>query len=302
MGLPRDCVLEASERRRKKILEYLKKGLPPKAARPLTDAQVRDHLLPAILKGPLGELVSALYKYAPDPFTKPMKDLGLKKKEQIDVKSSQLFFVNIYKYVAGALSGPPLDVYQRSGSMAELELANSRPPALVAGESSAFFKDIPQRLLAFHIARNVLYARPELFLARIFHADGLRDLLAGFIGLYNQKALVLGSPGEVQTWAQTFTELPEAVVKRVKDLTIPAYGELKTPNAVQQSAEAADLAALRAGLLMAGDLEAAVRGAGDAVEGVTRMSSQQKAKELMMFAVSEDHFALREHLGLAIKG
>jgi len=210
--------------------------------------------------------------------------------------------VNIYKYVAGALSSPPLDVYQRSGSMAELELVNTRPPALVAGEQSPFFKDIPQRLLAFHIARNLIYARPELFLARVYHADGLRDLLAGFIGLYNQKALALGSPGETQNWAQAFLELPEAVVKRVKDLTIPAYGEMKTPNTITQYAEAADIAALRGGLLMAGDLEAAARGAGDAVEGVTRMSSQQKSKELIAFAVSEDHFALREQLGLAIKG
>ena len=71
----------------KKIIEHLKKGLPPKASRPLTDAQVRDHLLPPILKGAISDLVSALYKYAPDPFTKPIKDLGLKKKEQLDVKS-----------------------------------------------------------------------------------------------------------------------------------------------------------------------------------------------------------------------
>lgn len=286
----------------KKIYEYLKKGLPPKAQRPLTEQLIRDHLLHPGAKTAIGELCAQLYRNAPDQLTKSTKDLNLKKKELLDIRTSQLFFANVFKYVAGVLAAPAIDVYQRQSSMAELELVNSRPPALLAGEDSPYFKDIPQRLLSFHLARNVTYARPDLFLARAYPGDALRDLMAAFVGLFNQKAAALGDPREVQAWMQVLSALPEPVMRRVKDFTVAAYGEMKNQGAVSAFSEAAEYSALRAGLLMCGDLDVAARGAQEAGDGCARLSAQQRVRELVLFGVSEDHFVLREQLGLAIKG
>ena len=186
------------------------------------------------------------------------------------MKSSQLFFVNIYKYVAGALATPPLDIYQRGGSMAELELVNSRPPALAAGENSAFFKEIPQRVLAFHASRETPSSPGRSCSWPAFSTPMVCAICSPGVHwlVHREGALALGSQGEVQNWAQAFQTLPEATLKRCKELTIPAYAELKNQGAAQQYAEAVELVGLRAGLLMAGDLDAAARAIGDAAEGV----------------------------------
>jgi hypothetical protein len=242
-----------------------------------------------------------LYKASADTFTRPAKDLELKKKDAIDLKSSQLFFVNILKYCVGALNAPVVDVYRRTGSMAELELFNSRPPAIAAGEENAVFKETSHKLLAFHIARNLMFARPELFLARIYPGDGLRDLVAGFIMMFNPKAGALGHQNEVQAWAELLSTIPEQALRRLKDLAVPAYNDLKG-GLLKQYAEGCEHTAFRAGLLMSGDLEVALRACGDAADGAARVGPQDRVRELLMYSVSEDFFTLREAMGLAIKG
>jgi hypothetical protein len=185
--------------------------------------------------------------------------------------------------------------------MADLEFFNSRPPALAAGEDSPIFKDAAQKVLCFHIARNLVYARPELFLARIFIGDALQNLLAGFIALFNPKAGVLGDPREVEGWMQAFRQVPETSLRRVKDFAVSAYNEMKG-RSVAGFSEAAEYTAFRAALLMTNDLDIAARAAAEAHEGAARIPPDRRVKDLVMFSVSEDYFALRELLGLAIKG
>ncbi|MCC6809135.1 MAG: hypothetical protein IT381_17030 [Deltaproteobacteria bacterium] len=293
--------LKSANDEEKKIFEYLKKGVPAKAQKPLTEAIVKEHLLHPNLKGGIGDLAAGLYKSAPDMFTKTAKDLDLKKKDLIDVKSSQLFFVNILKYVQGALAAPMVDVYRRSGSMQELELVNARPPAVAAGEENPVFKESSHKILCYHIARNLTFARPELFLARIYPGDQLRDLLAAFVAMFNPKAGTLGNQAEVTAWVEVLQQIPEASLRRIKDLAIGAYNDMKA-GLLKIFAEAAEHTAYRAALLMSGDLEVAARATAEAADGAARVAPQERVKELVLFSVSEQHFALREALGLAIKG
>ncbi len=293
--------LKSANDEEKKILEYLKKGIPAKAQKPLTEALVREHLLHPNLKGGIGELATGLYKAAPDLFTKTAKDLDLKKKDMVDLKSSQLFFVNILKYVQGAMSAPNVDVYKRSGSMTELELINARPPAIAAGEENPVFKESSHKILCYHIARNLTFARPELFLARIYPGDQLRDLLAAFVAMFNPKAGGLGNPAEVTAWVEVLQQIPEAALRRIKDLAIGGYNDMKS-NLLKGFQESVEHTAYRAALLMSGDLDVAARATAEAADGAARIAPQERVRELVLFSVSESHFALREALGLSIKG
>lgn len=293
--------LKSANDEEKKIFEYLKKGVPAKAQKPLNEAMVKEHLLHPNMKGGIGDLAAGLYKAAPDLFTKPAKDLDLKKKDLIDVKSSQLFFVNILKYVQGALNAPPVDVYRRSGSLNELELVNARPPAIAAGEENPVFKESSHKILCYHIGRNLTFARPELFLARIYPGDQLRDLLTAFVAMFNPKAGTLGNPAEVQAWVEVLQQIPEAQLRRIKDLAIGAYNDMKA-GLIKIFAEACEHTAYRAALLMCGDLEVAARATAEAADGSARIAPQDRVKELVLYSVSEPYFVLREALGLAIKG
>ena len=79
--------------------------MPQKATRGLVEDQWKLVLHPG-LQGNIGTLANWLYMGARDLLTFPAKDLNLKKKDQIDVRTSDLYFANLARYAAGEpLSG-----------------------------------------------------------------------------------------------------------------------------------------------------------------------------------------------------
>jgi hypothetical protein len=61
-----------------------------------------------------------------------------------------------------------------------------------------------------------------------------------------------------------------------------------------------DLTADRVGLVLAHDLETAIECVRAAGEGDVPLSTQQRLKELVLFAISEAYFGIRKDLGISI--
>lgn len=291
--------LKEADAEEKKIFEYLAQGVPAKASRGMLDEQWQMVLHPD-LSGPIGTLAAALYRAAPDVLTIASKDLNLKKKDLIDVRQSDLYFANMMRYVGKMLNVQGVDLYRKSGSIEPLHLVNAQPPALVAGENHEVFRDSAQKVVLYHIGRNLAYAKPEMFLAAVHPGDQLRDLLLGLCIIYNRSFQHNGDPREVERWASVFERLPPQVLKRLQQPTHDAYKQILQVRPLEQYAAAVEITASRAGLIAAGDLNAAVRGITEGGEGASNLPTRLRVKELVLFAVSKPYLQLRETIGAAL--
>jgi len=291
--------LKSADAEETKIFEYLAQGVPPKATQRLLEEQWPLVLHPD-LSNPVGQLVAWLYRSAPDMFTRPAKDLNLKKKDQIDVRTSDLYFANMVRYVLKMLSLPPLDLYRKSGSMDALHLAPSQPPALVAGENNEIFRDAQQRIVLFHVGRTAAYGRPELYLARIYPGDELRDLLFATCVVFNRSLPHNGDPREVDRWAQAIEKLPPQVLKRLQAPAMAAYPELTKGRGLEAYTSAVEITAARAGLIACGDIMSAVRGVTDGGLGASGLPVRNRVKELVLFTLSKEYLQIRQLTGSAL--
>ncbi|MFC1609369.1 tetratricopeptide repeat protein, partial [Myxococcota bacterium] len=291
--------LKEADEEERKIYEYLGQGVPPRATQRLIEDQWQLLLHPD-LKNPVGTLAAWLYRSAPDFFTKPARDLGLRRRDQIDVRSSDLYFANMMRYVAKMLNLQSVDLFRKSGSMEPLQLIAAQPPALVAGENNDVFRDAAQRVVLFHVGRTLTYARPELFLARVHPGDELRDLLLGLCVVYNRSLQHNGDPREVNRWAQAFERLPPQALKRLQQPARVAYKELVGGRALDEYGAAVEITAARAGLVACGDLVSSVHGITDGGQGASSMPTRMRVKELVLFAVSKEYLEVRKLVGAAL--
>lgn len=291
------CLNEADEEE-KKVFTYLQQGIPALATQSLSDDQW-PMLLHPDLNGPVGQLAANLYRAAPDFCTVPAKDLNLKKKDFIDVRTNELYLATRMRYVGKLLNIQGVDLYKKSGSMEPLTLVPAQPPALAAGEANDIFRETDQRMLLFQVGRNMAYARPELFLGRAHPGDELRDVLFGLCLVYNRQLTHSGNPREVDRWAQHFERMPAPALKRVQELAKNAYPLIGKGDALKQYQAAVETTAARAGLVASGDLAASIRGitkTGETGAG----SVKQRIKDLVLFAVSREYFQLRQYSGGAL--
>lgn len=291
--------LNAADEEERKVHDYLAQGVPQKATRGLMEDQWKLLLHPG-LAGPVGTLASWLYRSAPELVTVPAKDLGLKKKDQIDVRQSDLYFANLARYAAKVLNIQVFDVFKKSGSTEPLHVVNAQPPALVAGEHNDVFRDAAQRVVLYHLGRNLAYSRPELFLAGIFPADQLRDMLIGLCVVYNRALGHNGDVHEVERWAQTFEKLPPPTLKRLQPAAQAAFGELIKGRPLEAYTTAVELTAARAGLLVAGELASSVKGISEGTPGASQLPTRDRVKELVLFSVSRPYLELRKVVGAAL--
>jgi len=184
--------------------------------------------------------------------------------------------------------------------MDALHLVHSQPPALVVGENNEVFRDTNQRVVLFHIGRNMAYARPELFLARIYPGEELRDLIYGLCVLYNRQLQHDGHPSTVDNWAGVLSRSPQQALKRLQPMVMQGYHEVAKGKPLLEYMAAVEHTAIRAGLLASGDLVASGRGVTDGGEGASHMPVPERLKELVYFAVSKPYLQLRKTIGASL--
>jgi hypothetical protein len=88
------------------------------------------------------------------------------------------------------------------------------------------------------------------------------------------------------------------VLKQVVRKFVDAGGKAD----IKRWMQAAEITALRAGLILCDDVETAVRMTQQiASESTADLAPRDKVKELVIYSISESYFSLREQLGIQIK-
>ncbi len=292
--------MNSADDEEKQVLQYLLRGVPPQGQGALREDSW------ALLRHPgldnvIGKTVVELYRVAREHFMFPIKQHGLKKKDYVDCRNSDLWFANWVRYAAKMLNLPMTDLYRRSGSMEPAHAANTQPPSLIVGENNELFRN-PSfvNVTRFQVGRAIAYARPDMFLPRVFPGEEFRDMLFGLCYLFNRNLQHPGHPGTVERWATVLQRVPQQGLRRLAPMVEPMYKAIIQVGPLNEYLSAVEYTANRAGLLVAGDLNAAHRGITEGDEGTSSVPVNERIKELVLFATSPQYLQARKLVGSAL--
>ena len=236
----------------------------------------------------------------------PHKDFGIKREDRRQLASDQLMFSKLFVYVSQVLNAPLPDLYLVEDDKAsDIQLANAIEknelcpsfvvrPNLLQGKS--------EREVAFLSARRLTFMRPEYYLRMLLPTNTELKVaaLSAIVMVQPQFAV---PPNMVATIQQYLPKMKKRMMPHALEQlgTIVQRFLNATPEInVAKWGHAVDAASHRAGFVVCGDLEIAARAIAAEPVVVDGPTVKDKVKELVLFSISEDYFAVRAQLGLTI--
>ena len=234
-----------------------------------------------------------LYRSAPALFMEGQRKLGLKKKEKVNPSSARakLRFFDVCSSLRALLDVDEVEHYNRAGSEA---------PRLVAGAPAGHVRRRGTRLLQGHEDLSAALdgrARDGPCAAR--DRAGVCAVSARFGCGVGSGALPRLSPQgsgvdhgidakRIAQWKKALAKGLSPVAARAMQQPLSACLERHEMRDLAGYLEGAEQTALRAALLVAQDC------------AVVQDNEQGQVRDLVQFALSEDHFLLREKLSMTI--
>ncbi len=238
---------------------------------------------------------------------KEHKDWGLKRKDKRDVANDQVLFSRVFNYVNQVLGVPTPELYLRPESPGEMDLANAKEkgqlvPSLVV--FSGLVQGRPEKELAYVIGKRLTFMRPDHFVRWPHVVPTVAELKIVFLA-----ALKLVQPkfevkaDVAQGVAQYVHHLQRTVApQQIEQLSavVQRFVTSKGEADIHKWANAVDMTATRMGFLICNDLEIAARIVQTEPVSIGVADPKEKIRDLVLWSVSDEYFALREHLGLQI--
>jgi hypothetical protein len=236
----------------------------------------------------------------------PHKELGIKRKDKRQLATDQLMFSKLFYYVAQVLSVPIPEVFViEDGKPADIQLANfvektELCPAFVVRPHLLSGKT--EREIAFLSARRLTFMRPEYYLKLLLPTNTeLKVALMSAIALVRRDFPV--PPDMVPLVQQYMPEIQKRLNPSVfEQLAVVVNRFIQAAPSVDLAkwGHAVDAASHRAGFVVCGDLEVAARMVSAEPVTVGGPQVKDKIKELVLYSISEEYFAVRQQLGVTI--
>lgn len=287
------------------LLSLYQKQVPPQAKRKMSDKLWEALLVHPQARGHVALLSATLWRSAGAAVALQPRDFGIDKRrgsdwEQVDLEAPvQSYFVNQLKHVRGVLDTGPFDLFQKANSTDPLTPLCLAQPTLALGKASPLLADTQARRLWFSIARQLTSLRPAYMLPRTMGAVRFGTLVDVAAKVVDPRYPVRGDPAEVARFEKALALGGPTLQGALR----PAVAELlKARQAINVNPflEGMEHTSIRAGYLLTGDLELCLELLKQPDPGAVRLAHTVKVKELLLFAVSDEHFELRQRLGLAI--
>lgn len=303
-------LMQAANPGEKEAYRKLQKRLPKADPKPISDQMWRSLLFHPDCRSELGDLLSVLYRGAPDLFASKQRMLQLKKKERVDMAARgrsarvRLRYFAVWDKLQKAMNVGQMAHYNRPGVGDDPRLCPGPEPVLYAGEGSAIFRPTTdERSLKWRLARQLTMARPELAAVQALAPADVGAILEAAISLVypDGSGVDLGLDGaQIDAWERNLERYLSPEAKKALSDVVPPVMKKREMKHLSRFLEGAEHTASRAALLMTGDTETAEKGLLES-DQVVSVSARSRVRELMLFELSEEHFLLREKLGLAIQ-
>ena len=228
--------------------------------------------------------------------------VGLRKRTQVDLAHDDSLWARTLVQLAGTLALPLPDVYRMEGESGQTTLVNVRQrsgprPTLLLGPPTMRRNSFD---LVFDLAPHFSFLRPERFPKVALRTPAI---LQGVLGILRALGAPNGGPpldGEAgQLKAHLARTMPPAALGKLTDAgrRLADDGE---PIDVERWIAATDLTAARLALALTGELAAAFRVISSEPIPLSTIPAHRRMADLVAFSVSDDYFAVRRALGLAI--
>jgi hypothetical protein len=228
---------------------------------------------------------------------KDIKELGLKKKDEVDLGQKTLF-ATVFNRVAQTLGIPPPKVYLSDRTFG-MHIEATLPPVIVIGKDMLHGKS--EKDLAFVLAKHLSYYHPMHVLAACYPAPALK--------LFYQVALKYVHPEVNVEGAETeqFQVMMQQLQKRVSPAmattlsqAINYFFNKQLRPEVSKWLTGVELTANHAGLLACLDVAVAANALRQESIAFSKLPPKEKAKELVLYAISEEFAQARQALALEL--
>jgi len=284
--------------------QYKQKGFVRAKAR-LTDEMWAKNLFHPEEDRFIGAIFAAVWQAVALLKSGEHKQFGLKRKDKRDLATDQAVFSKVFNYVTQVLNISPPEVYFRPEQQGGMQLANTREkqvliPSLVVG--AELLQGRGDKELAFPLAAYLTKLRPEHYLRLTIQTNtelGIAFMAA--IKLVQPNFPV--PPNQAPTVEQYLVAMRSYVRPEWHEqlaLVVQRFIQTKGQIDLARWSQAVDLTAHRAGFLISNDLALSARFIQMEPATVGGMSAKDKIRELVLYAISEEYFDLRQHLGITI--
>lgn len=239
---------------------------------------------------------------------RPYKDWKIKRKEKRDIATDQLLFSKVFNYVSQVLNLPELpELFLRQEMRGGIQMAtavekNIMIPFCVVGAD--LLQGRPEKELAYIISREISFLRPEHYILKSVQTVAeLKVLLFSAMKMVNPGVQV---PPElvanVNSTAQQLGKLlPPQNLEQV-GAVVKKLVEIGDKADLARWLQAVEYSANHTGFILCNDLEVASAVIAREPVPVGGIAAKEKVKELVLYAISEEYFEVRNQLGLSIVG
>jgi tetratricopeptide (TPR) repeat protein len=256
------------------------------------------------------QMLAALSPTIASARAKLPKDLGLKRKHQRNVLTDSTVVCKALAYGCQVFGAPPPDVYLVPDAPGDIDVLNVKGgipgvPTLVIGRK--LLENESDVELAFVVGRTLAAVRPDHLLRWAGFVPTIAELeiaLRAAIRVVDpERPIPTDMTTEVEQYAaflgQTLPpQVPEQISALVKRFAAAHGGDVAAIGTLlPRWARAACLTTIRAGLLLAGDLEVGVR-LGEALATPVGIDPADVVRDLSVWSTSEAYSDLRSALGL----
>jgi tetratricopeptide (TPR) repeat protein len=253
----------------------------------------------------IGAILSAIQQAAALVRAQPHKDFSLRRKDRRQIETDQLQFSKIFYYVSQVINVPLPEVYLQPEQPGEILLANTVEkgnliPSFVVRAN--LLSGRAEREIAFVAARKLAFMRSEHYLKLALPTNTeLKTALLSAIMLVQPKFPI--PPDARALVAQYLPVLQRKVSANILEQLAQVVNRfLQHAGKIDMGTwgNAVDLTTHRVGFVICGDLSVAAKMVSMEPTVVGGPQVKEKIKELVLYSVSEDFFAVRAHLGTTI--
>lgn len=251
--------------------------------------------------GKIFEMIAAAALKAKIETLKQKKELPvLDPRFRQDPATSTVTFARTFGWAAQVLGIPTPALYVRSDVPGALTCVANEPPASLAG-SSVLSGFTPQEL-TFIVGKHLSMYRGEHYIKTLFPTVTELTVLL-FAGI---KLVAPDTPSppdidkQIMATAQTLRGYMQPMQLEGLRMVVKKFLAEGAKANIKRWVQTVEITAARSGLLLCGDLEIAKKILAAEPQQPGDLPPQDKLKELILFSISEQYFALRQALGIAI--
>ena len=277
---------------------------PRQLSHKLTDELVERHVLHQDQNRFINAVFSGVAPIVAPMSAKPVQSYGLRAQEQLDPVNDTRPYSRVASYMNQVLGTAPHKMYIQGSMPQQLSLVitgDAKDTQTVLQLSPSVIKNDSALDLTFWFAKQYSLLRPELMLSYALPSPVvLQAVLLSVLKLVDPGARIQGETPEIDKLSRVLkSEIPAG---RFDHLTrhVDSVKAAATPEAVNKWLHATDLSASRVALVLCDDLQTAAKLI--SIEPPAEdVGPKERMQELISYAISEDYFKIREHLGLHVR-